>query len=421
MRVLVVGSGGREHALAWKISRSLIVRKIWVVPGNSGIQNDKIECAAIAANNYNELLAFCKKENVDFVVVGPDQAIADGFVDLLEKNGVMVFGPTKAAGKLEWSKSFAKEVMQAAQIPTAKFHVFTELKAAEQFLSEVEWGDGWVVKADGLALGKGVVVAATVAEAEAALRANFEQRRFGEAGARVVVEEYLAGEEVTVMALVADGELRLLAPSRDHKRAHDGDEGPNTGGMGAYTPAHWLEKEFEEKVSRKVIEPLLKEMNKRGTPYRGVLFIGFICTKNGSKVLEFNARFGDPETQALLWHLDEDILPWLISTAQNTLKSMSKPLLWKKGSTVYVVMAASGYPGEVKKGDAIQINEVKSDQLKIFYAGVSGNSSELKTNGGRVLGVAAVGNSLAEARALSYLQVEKIKFNEAQFRRDIGE
>ena len=426
LKLLVIGSGGREHAMAWRLSRDHGVDKVYVCPGNPGMSEDpKIECTGIGANEFDRIASFVKANGVDFVAVGPDQALADGAVDYLESRAIPAFGPTKQASRIEWSKAYSKDLMKEAGIPTAVYETFSRPDLARTFLRSVDWGSGWVIKADGLALGKGVVVCD---DREQALQTveSFLAGSLGSAGQKIVIEERLRGREVSAFFL-CDGDSGVpLGLACDYKRIFDGDQGPNTGGMGAYTPADWLPAHFVENVSREVVKPLLKEMKKRGTPFQGVLFVGLMVDGASFKVLEFNARFGDPETQALLPMLAEDLYPWLRACRDGRLGRLdpSGPRL-KQGAAVHVVSAASGYPGTPRKGDGIEIpssfrDSWDRDGVKLFFAGVARSGRSLSTNGGRVLGVTAVAATREEARAKAYEGSAKISFQGLQRRSDVG-
>jgi phosphoribosylamine--glycine ligase len=423
MKLLVIGGGGREHAIAWRLSQDKGVEKVFVCPGNPGMAAD-VECTGIGAGEFDRIASFAKKEGVAFVVVGPDQALADGAVDYLESRAIPAFGPSKQASRIEWSKAYSKDLMKAAGIPTAKFETFTAAPAARAFLETVEWGNGWVIKADGLALGKGVVVCADRAEALAAAE-EFFSGLHGDAGKKIVVEERLAGREVSAFFL-CDGETGApLGMACDYKRIFDGDRGPNTGGMGAFSPADWLPTGFLERVGLEVTKPLLKEMNSRGNPFKGMLFIGLMVDGADSRVLEFNARFGDPETQALLPLLAEDLYPWLRASRDGRLGNLAAtgPRM-KSGASVHVVAAAHGYPGTPRKGDSISVDpafETSWKQgVKLFFAGVSRAGSALATNGGRVLGVTALGATREEARLRAQEWSARVSFQGAQRRQDVG-
>ena len=425
-KLLVIGSGGREHAMAWRLALDSGVEKVFVCPGNPGMEGDvagKVSCTGIAAGDFGKIAGFVKANGVSFVAVGPDQALADGAVDFLEAQGIPAFGPTKAASRIEWSKAYSKELMKAAGIPTARYEAFSSLEAAKRFLSAAEWGSGWVVKADGLALGKGVVVCDSREQGLAFCEELFGGA-MGAAGSTVVIEERLAGREVSAFFL-CDGERGVpLGLACDYKRIFDGDKGPNTGGMGAFTPADWLPDGFTERVSREVTQPLLAEMRRRGNPFKGVLFVGLMVDGGLGKVLEFNARFGDPETQALLPMLAEDLYPWLRACRDGRLSSMPASIRMKPGAAVHVVSAAEGYPGTPSKGDGISIDpgfaSAWEKGVKLFFAGVSKQGSGFATNGGRVLGVTALGEDRADARAAAFAWTERVTFRGRQRRLDVG-
>jgi phosphoribosylamine--glycine ligase len=425
VKLLVVGGGGREHALAWRLTLDRGVEKVFVCPGNAGMAQDRgIECTGLGAGEFDRIASFAKENGVAFVVVGPDQALADGAVDYLESRALPAFGPSKQASKIEWSKAYSKDLMKAAGIPTARYETFTDAAKAAEFLRAVEWGNGWVVKADGLALGKGVVVCEEREPALSAVRDLFGGA-FGAAGRKVVIEERIGTREVSAFFL-CDGETGVpLGMACDYKRVHDRDQGPNTGGMGAYTPADWLPAGFLGRVGREVVRPLLQEMRARGNPFQGTLFVGLMVDGDSLKVLEFNARFGDPETQALLPMLDEDLYPWLRAARDGRLGSLPAegPKL-KAGAAVHVVSAAEGYPGAPRKGDAITGTEALAGSwekgVKLFHAGVARAGAGLATSGGRVLGVTALGATREEARAKAYEWSAKVSFAGLQRRSDVG-
>jgi phosphoribosylamine---glycine ligase len=432
MNLLVVGSGGREHALAWALSRSSGVREVFAAPGNPGMALEpKVTCTGVSAADFAGILRLCQEKRIGFVVVGPDQALADGLVDFLEEGGVKAFGPSRAAAQIEASKAFSKELMREKGIPTARFEVFTDVQKARDFLTEVDWGDGWVIKADGLALGKGVVVCAERAEALNTVSGFLEGGAMGEAGRRIVVEERLLGREVSAFSLCDGASAVSLGFACDYKRIGDGDRGPNTGGMGAFSPADWLPTGMAEKVQAEVVLPLLSALRERGAPFKGVLFTGLMMTPSGPKVLEFNARFGDPETQALLPLLDEDLLPWLQAARDGRLAEMPAEGPRKKNlHSVHVVLAAAGYPGTPRRDDPIQVppelfpaDEVSEDRLaKLFFAGLrrEGSPPRFVTAGGRVLGLTALAVSREEARTKAYALLEAVSFDGAQRRGDVG-
>jgi phosphoribosylamine--glycine ligase len=431
LKLLVIGSGGREHALVWKLAQSERVREIFLAPGNPGIAlEQKTTNTGLSASDFEGIAAFCLKNQVTFVVVGPDQALADGAVDFLEAKGIATFGPVKAAAKLESSKAYSKEIMQSVGIPTARFEVFTDLNAAEEFLARVEWGDGWVVKADGLALGKGVVVCESRDQALITV-ADFLGGAMGEAGKRIVVEERLLGRELSAFS-ICDGERGIfLGFACDYKRIYDGDRGPNTGGMGAFSPADWMPADTLSRVQNEIVDPLLREMSRRGAPYKGILFTGLMITKAGPKVIEFNARFGDPETQALLPLLDEDLLPWLEAARNGKLASLSASGPKKKNlAAVHVVLAAEGYPGSPRKGASISfppelLPKAEGESLrqaKLFFAGVAREAGlqHFTVNGGRVMGLTAIAPTREEAKRKAYELISTIHFEGAQRRSDVG-
>jgi phosphoribosylamine--glycine ligase len=410
MRVLVLGGGGREHALAWKIAQSPRLSGLWCAPGNPGTARLAHNLALQPADSA-EVLAAARGHRVDLVVVGPEAPLVAGVADALTGAGIPVFGPGQEAANLEGSKAFAKDVMAAAGVPTALYRIFEDAKAAE---AAARAGGPIVVKADGLAAGKGVVVAGSAEEAVAAIRSLAS---LGAAAKRLVLEEVLEGEEVSVIALCDGERYVLLPPARDHKRIGDGDQGPNTGGMGAYAPAGTLSGAQMEEVGRTVIAPTLAELCRRRMPFRGALYAGLMLTRDGPRVLEFNCRFGDPETQPLMMQLDEDLLPLLTACAAGQLKP--RPLAVRSGSTVGVVIAAEGYPQSPRTGDAIAGLDVPSD-ARVFHAGTRTENGRVVTSGGRVLTVCASGESLSEARARAYAAVGHIHFRGMHYRRDIA-
>jgi phosphoribosylamine--glycine ligase len=416
MNILLIGSGGREHALAWKIAASPLLTKLWCAPGNAGIAKEA-ECVALDITDHAAVVGFCKRNAVDFVVVGPDAAIAAGMVDDLNAAGFKAFGPTKAAGQLESSKNFTKALCRAHNIPTAAYEHFTDAETAKAYIRRQ--GAPIVVKADGLAAGKGVVVAMTETEALAAVDMMFGGG-FGGAGAEVVIEEFMEGEEASFFAL-CDGEHALpLATAQDHKRAFDGDTGPNTGGMGAYSPAPVMTDAINARVMSEMIMPTLRAMKAMGAPYKGVLFAGIMITKDGPKLVEYNARFGDPETQVLMLRMMSDVLPALIACADGQLKNFS--LRWFDDVALTVIMATRGYPGDYGKGSVITgLDEAsKIEGVEIFHAGTVAKDGQLLANGGRVLNVCASGKTVSEARQRAYQAVDRIKWPEGFCRRDIG-
>jgi phosphoribosylamine--glycine ligase len=416
MNILLLGSGGREHALAWKIAASPLVTKLWCAPGNAGIAREA-ECVALDITDHAAVIDFCRASAVDFVVVGPDAPIAAGIVDDLNAAGFKAFGPTKAAGRLESSKNFTKALCRANNIPTAAYQHFTDAEAAKTYIRAQ--GAPIVVKADGLAAGKGVVVAMTLEEALAAVDMMFGGS-FGAAGAEVVVEEFMVGEEASFFAL-CDGEHALpLATAQDHKRAFDGDTGPNTGGMGAYSPAPVLTDAICARIMDEMIMPTLRALKVMGAPYRGVIYAGVMVTEQGPKLVEYNARFGDPECQVQMLRMMSDIVPALLASADGQLKNFS--LRWFDEAALTVIMATKGYPGDYGKGSVIEgLDEAaKVEGVEIFHAGTVAKDGKILANGGRVLNICATGKTVAEAQRRAYEAVDRIHWPEGFCRRDIG-
>jgi len=416
MHVLILGGGGREHALAWKIARSPLVDRLTVAPGNAGIAS-VAECVTLDILDGAAVAAWARAEDVRLVVIGPEAPLAAGVADDLRDAGVAVFGPSRAAAMLETSKAFTKEVCDAAGAPTAGWARFTDEASALAHVRAI--GAPLVVKADGLAAGKGVVVAETLGQAEDAVRALFAGA-FGAAGAVAVIEEFLDGEEASYFVLTDGAHVLPLASAQDHKRLMDGDAGPNTGGMGAYSPAPVLTPEVEAAVLERIVRPTLAEMAARGTPYSGVLYAGLMIGVKGPKLIEYNARFGDPECQVLMLRLVSDIVPALLAVAEGGLDRVA--LDWSAEPAMSVVMAAAGYPGNVRKGDPIEGLDMASSVpgVEVFHAGTRAGPGGIETNGGRVLNVTARGHDLAEARARAYEAAGHIRWSGAQMRRDIG-
>jgi phosphoribosylamine---glycine ligase len=416
VKILVVGSGGREHALASKLNQSSAVDRIFCAPGNAGTEQIG-ENVAIKANDIPGLARFAKENRVELTVVGPDDPLAAGIVDLFQNEGLRIFGPTKSAARLESSKIFAKELMRAKHIPTARAAIFEKQEAAFAFLAESHFPI--VIKADGLALGKGVIVAKDVEEAKAAVAAMMSEGRFGEAGRRLLIEECLAGTECSLHALVDGKNFRMLASARDHKRAFDGDAGPNTGGMGAFSPANNFDAAMAARFESEVMQPLLDALQESDITFRGLLFPGLMITADGPRVLEFNCRFGDPETQAILPRLKSDLLPLLDATINGTLAGAK--LEWDARPAVTVVMASGGYPDKYEAGKPISgLERAASDHVQIFHAGTRRENGELVTSGGRVLAVTALGDTVAAARDRTYAAVSQICFEGCHYRRDIA-
>ncbi len=425
MKLLVIGSGGREHALVWKLAQSPHVTRMWCAPGNAGIQQERtektkqaVECVNIGAEDLPRLLAFALENKIDFTVVGPDNPLALGIVDLFQKHGLKIWGVNRKAAQFEASKVFSQQFMEQYGIPTAAAGTFSDAAAAKRFCATL--GGKCVVKADGLALGKGVLICANPVEAEKAVDEIMVGKAFGAAGANVVVQEFLEGIEVSLHALCDGTTAKLFPTSQDHKRARDGDLGLNTGGMGAYSPTPFLSDTQLADVAKKVLEPFMRGCVEEKIDYRGLLYPGVMLTKHGPKILEFNARFGDPETQVYLTRLDNDLVELLDASASGTLAKHE--LKWSPLASVCVVMASGGYPGNYAKGKIISGLDTASrlPRTKVFHAGTALKDGQTVTNGGRVLGVTALGQDLRAAQAAAYVAVEKIRFEGAQFRRDIA-
>ena len=418
MKILVVGSGAREHALCWAISASPLCDTLYCAPGNAGIEEDAI-CVPLNIDDIQEITQFSVDKSIDLVVVGPEGPLVNGLVDDLSSAGIKAFGPSAAAAQLEGSKSFTKEFCKRHNIPTAAYGRFTSYDEAISYIRHQ--GAPIVIKADGLAAGKGVTVAHTEAEAEKAVIAALRDKAFGEAGNEVVIEEFLIGEEASFHVLV-DGKTAVpLATAQDHKAVGEGDIGPNTGGMGTYSPAPVIDQNLTEIIMEQFIQPTIKGMAEEGNPYKGVLYAGLMITPSGPKLIEYNARFGDPETQVLILRLKSDLLPALIACVDGQLSSFD--LRWDSASAVCVVMATKGYPGNYTKGSVIRgIDTLKdNDNMKIFHAGTTRSSEgQIIADGGRVLGVTALGADISLAQRNAYLAVDKVHWPEGFFRRDIG-
>ena len=418
MKVMVIGSGGREHALAWKCAQSPDVSSVYVAPGNAGTAHEpKVENIAISVEAIPELLKFAQDTKIDLTIVGPEVPLVLGVVDAFRAAGLRIFGPTQAAAELEGSKAFTKDFLARHGIPTGYYQNFTEIEPALAYVQKM--GAPIVVKADGLAAGKGVIVAMTLQEAEDAVRDMLSGNAFGEAGHRVVIEEFLDGEEASFICMVDGKNILPMATSQDHKRAADGDQGPNTGGMGAYSPAPVVSPEIHERILREVIEPTVAGMAAEGKPYTGFLYAGLMIMADGTpKVIEYNVRFGDPETQPILMRLKSD-LPSLCNAAIDG-KLDSVTAAWDPRASLGVVLAAGGYPGEYAKGDVISGIPDENPERKVFHAGTSEANGELVTSGGRVLCVVALGETVAEAQHKAYQWVEQIKWKGVYYRSDIG-
>jgi phosphoribosylamine--glycine ligase len=416
MNILLLGSGGREHALAWKMASSPLVDRLICAPGNPGIAREA-ECVALDLADHAAVIGYCLANRIDFVVVGPEGPLCAGIVDDLEAAGIKTFGPTRAAARLEGSKGFTKDLCRASGIPTAAYERFQSSESAKAYVRAS--GAPIVVKADGLAAGKGVVVAQNLAEAEAAIDMMFSGG-LGEAGAEVVIEEFLDGEEASFFAL-CDGQAAIpLASAQDHKRAFDGDKGPNTGGMGAYSPMPFIDPAMSARIMAEIVEPTLQAMRAMGAPYKGVLYTELMMTRAGPKLIEYNVRFGDPECQVLMPRLMSDLVPALLASRDGQLKSFD--LRWYPDPALTVVMAAKGYPGEYARGSVIEglDDAAKVEGVEIFHAGTKADGRLILANGGRVLNVSAIGRTVREAQTRAYEAISRIRWPEGFYRHDIG-
>jgi phosphoribosylamine---glycine ligase len=425
MNILVIGSGGREHALVWKLAQSPHPTEIWCAPGNAGIAQERlsangarVQCPPLAAEELQALLAFAQEKRIDLTVVGPDNPLALGIVDLFQAHGLRIWGPNRQAAQFEGSKVFAQDFMERHGIPTARSGTFADPGPAVDFARSL--GGHCAVKADGLALGKGVLMCSDLADAERAIREILVQKAFGAAGARIVIQEFLEGPEISLHALCDGKTARLFPTSQDHKRALDGDRGLNTGGMGTYSPTPFLSEAGLADAGRQILEPWLRGCRADGIDFHGLLYPGVILTKAGPRVLEFNARFGDPETQVYLTRLENDLVELLDASVAGTLETVK--LRWDPRPSVCVVMASGGYPGSYSKGKPIHGLDAAAalPDTKVFHAGTARAGDQVVTSGGRVLGVTALGKDLGRARSAAYAAVERLQFEGAQFRRDIG-
>jgi phosphoribosylamine--glycine ligase len=419
VRVLLVGGGGREHALAWKMAQSPLVEQMWAAPGNPGIARHA-RCLDLAMDDAQGLAGFALAHGVDLVVIGPEQPLVAGLADALRARGLAVFGPGARAAAIEGSKAFAKALMARHGIPTARFRTFDDAAAARRFCREL--GVPCVVKTDGLAAGKGAIVCATLAEADDAIARCMEAREFGAAGATVVVEEFMRGEEVSFFALAGAGGMLPLAAAQDHKTVFDDDRGPNTGGMGAYSPVPAVDAGLQARIVREIMEPTLHALAAEGAPYQGVLYAGLMLTAEGPRVVEFNCRFGDPECQVLMAGMDEDVVPLLAAVARGERLPPPRPSTGPARAAVCVAMASGGYPGRYTTGHEITgIAEAETcPGVQVFHAGTARRDGRLVTAGGRVLGVTAVGADLPAAVAAAYAGVDRIRFEGMHYRTDIG-
>jgi len=416
MKILLVGGGGREHALAWKLKQSPLLKELYCAPGNPGMA-ELGNCIGLKVNDIPGLLAFAKEQRIDLTVVGPEDPLAQGIVDAFEKDGLKIFGPTRSAARLESSKAFAKQLLEKKNVPASNGAIFSDWETAVLFIRT--HGAPVVVKADGLAAGKGAVVARTEQEGYAALEMMMKENALGEAGKTVVIEEFLEGEEASVLAFV-DGEHVLpLLPAQDHKPVFDDDKGPNTGGMGAYAPTGAVKESHSQVILDKIFHPTLEGLRDEGVTYRGILYAGLMMTREGPRVIEYNCRFGDPEVQPLMMLLENDLLELLLATCEGRLDKIV--LKWKPGASVCVVLASKGYPGAYEKGKEITgIAEAEKEGAVVFHAGTAEREGKLCTAGGRVLGVTAQGETFTKALDKTYRAVGKVRFEGAHFRKDIG-
>ena len=417
MNILVVGGGGREHALAWKMAQSPLAKKIFCVPGNPGIAQHA-ECISLNAEDTISILQLCREKRIDLVIIGPEDPLCMGMADALREQGLKVFGPSKRAAELEGSKIFSKKMMHTHAVPTAAFRVFEDAHDAHEYIDQTPMPI--VIKADGLAKGKGVIVCSTIEEAHNAVTQIMEDRDFGKAGERIIIEECLKGEEASVLAITDGRNIIPLEAAQDHKPIFNGDKGPNTGGMGAFSPVPCVTPALRGEIERKVLVPMVHGMRMAGRKYQGLLYAGLMLTHTGISVLEFNVRWGDPETQPLLMRIKSDIVPVFMAVAEGKLEDQN--IEWDGRTAVCVVMASGGYPGSYEKGKVIHglDDAAKLPDVMVFHAGTAISGGAIVTNGGRVLGVTALGDDVVEARAKAYEAVKLIHWNGAQYRTDIG-
>ncbi len=419
MNVLIIGSGGREHALAWKAAQSPLVNQVFVAPGNAGTAlENNIENVDIGTEDIPALLDFAKSKQIELTIVGPEAALVAGIVDVFNDNGLKIFGPSKAAAQLEGSKAFTKDFLERHNIPTAFYGNFTEIEPAIKYIEEK--GAPIVIKADGLAAGKGVILAQTNDEAIAAVKDMLAGNKFGDAGARVVIEEFLYGEEASFICMVDGKNVLPMASSQDHKARDDGDKGPNTGGMGAYSPAPVVTAEMHDRIMQMVIEPTVKGMADEGNSFSGFLYAGVMINDEGiPKVLEYNVRFGDPETQPIMMRLKSDLVQHCLDAIDGKLDSAEAQ--WDERTAIGIVLAAGGYPDSYEKGNTISgLENTETESTKVFHAGTTEKDGKVITNGGRVLCAVALGDSVTEAQRVAYQLVDKIKWKNVYFRTDIG-
>lgn len=423
MKMLVIGSGGREHALAWKLAQSDEVETVFVAPGNAGTDIEPKLCnVAISATDISALLAFAQSRDIKLTLVGPEAPLVAGIVDTFRDAGLMILGPTKAAAQLEGSKVFAKDFLEKYQIPTASYQVFTQFEPAMSFVKQLADKSKFpiVIKADGLAAGKGVVIAANQAEAEETIKDFLVNKRFGNACDRIVIEEFLDGEEASFMLMLDGNHILALATSQDHKARDNGDNGPNTGGMGAYSPAPVVTPELHQEIMQQIVAPTLKGLEKEGIPYTGFLYVGLMIDKQGqAKVLEFNCRLGDPETQPIMLRLKSDLANLCLAACQGQLNQVS--IVFDDRPALGVVLAAGGYPNDYRKGDVIDgLDDIACLDAKVFHAGTQRQGDYITTNGGRVLCATALGKSIKDAQIAAYELVDKLHWDDVFFRTDIG-
>ncbi|WP_226648946.1 phosphoribosylamine--glycine ligase [Microbulbifer variabilis] len=419
MNILIIGSGGREHALAWKAAQNPKVGTVFVAPGNAGTAREgKVQNVAIGVDNFPALADFAEENGVELTIVGPEAPLVDGIVDFFNGRGLAIFGPSKGAAQLEGSKAFTKDFLERHEIPTAAYRNFTEIEPAVEYIRER--GAPIVVKADGLAAGKGVIVAETEQQAELAVRDMLSGNAFGDAGCRVVIEEFLQGEEASFIVMVDGENILPMATSQDHKRVGDGDTGPNTGGMGAYSPAPVVTDSVYQRIMQEVIEPTVKGLIAEGTPYTGFLYAGLMIDPQGApRVIEYNCRFGDPETQPIMMRLKSDLVDLCLAALDKKLDSVTAE--WDPRPSLGVVLAAHGYPGSYRKGDAISgLEKADGDNAKVFHAGTAEDGERVVTNGGRVLCATALGDTVAEAQANAYEAARAIYWEGVFYRKDIG-